>query len=193
MLPEVVLAPVTREDVQQLAQWLEDDEVNGSWYGRGEDGQPLHIGYSPRETLQGPPEQWRQAFQDEDRKIFSIRSRDGQHLGEGQLLIEPPLLEAQVFVIIGRKDLWHQHYGTGALLKLLDHAFWDHRLHRVWADVPEYNQPALQMFRQVGFVLEGHLRGTHRKDGQWYNSSAMGLLAEEYTRRRARLVGSSVL
>jgi RimJ/RimL family protein N-acetyltransferase len=46
------------------------------------------------------------------------------------------------------------------------------------------------MFRHVGFVLEGHLRGTHRKDGQWYDSSAMGLLAEEYTRRRARLVGS---
>jgi RimJ/RimL family protein N-acetyltransferase len=190
MLPETILAPVTREDVQRLAQWLEDDDVNGSWYGRGEDGQPLHIGYSPREMLQAPADQWRQVFEDEDRRIFAIRGRDGQHIGEGQLLIEPPLLEAQLFIIIGRKELWHQHYGTTALLKLLDHAFRDHRLHRVWADVPDYNQPALQMFRHVGFVLEGHLRGTHRKDGQWYDSSAMGLLAEEYTRRRARLVGS---
>lgn len=190
MLPEATLALVTREDVQRLAQWLDDDDVNGSWYGRGEDGQPMHIGYSPREMLQASADQWRQVFENEDRKIFSIRDRDGQHVGEGQLLTEPVLLEAQLFIIIGRKELWHQHYGTTALLKLLDHAFWNHQLHRVWADVPAYNQHALEMFRHVGFVLEGHLRGTHRKDGQWYDSSAMGLLAEEYTRRRARLVGS---
>ena len=62
-------------------------------------------------------------------------------------------------------------------------------LHRVWADVPEYNDHAIQMFGHVGFVLEGRLRGTHPKDGEWYNSSAMGLLFDEYSRRRARLLG----
>ncbi|MSQ17407.1 MAG: N-acetyltransferase [Dehalococcoidia bacterium] len=133
-------------------------------------------------------QQWAEVFQNDDRKIFSVRNRDGEHIGEGQLDIEPALVEAKLFLIIGRKDLWGRHYGTTALLKLLDQAFWTYQLHRVWADVPEYNKPALQMFQQVGFVLEGHLRGTHRKDGRWYDSSALGLLSDEYTRRRARLV-----
>ena len=66
-------------------------------------------------------------------------------------------------------------------------------LHRVWVDVPEYNEHALRMFRHVGFVLEGHMRKTHRKDGEWYDYYAMGLLVDEYSRRRARLMGTTAV
>ena len=102
--------------------------------------------------------------------------------------MEWPLEEAQLFILIGRKDLWHHHYGTAALVALLDEAFDNLELHRVWVDVPEYNEHALQMFRHLGFVLEGHLRRTHRKDGNWYDSFAMGLLTDEYSRRRSRVL-----
>ena len=173
-----------------MKEWLDDPEVNSLWYGLGDDGLPLHLGYSPHAVLESSEEDHEKTFSSEDRKIFSVYSGDGEHIGEGQLLIEWPLVEAQLVLIVGRKDLWHHHYGTMALIKLLDEAFSNLRLHRVWADVPEYNEHALQMFRQVGFVLEGHLRKTHRKDGEWYDSFAMGLLADEYTRRRIRLMGS---
>ncbi len=190
MLPRVVLSPVVREDVQRVSDWLADREVNSSWYGLGEDGHPIHIGYKPLEILQADTSDWDQVFQNENRRIYSIYSPEGEHIGEGQLVIEWALQEAQLFILIGRKDLWHHHYGTSALLLLLDEAFTGLELHRVWADVPEYNENAIQMFGHVGFVLEGHLRRTHRKEGEWYDSSAMGLLFDEYTRRRARLMGS---
>jgi RimJ/RimL family protein N-acetyltransferase len=191
MLPEITLATVTREDVQRLVHWLNDAEVNASWYGLGEDGVPLHIGYSPHQLLQASDQELRQVFEGEDRKLYSIYTKEGEHIGEGQLVFEWPLLEAQLVLLIGRKDLWHHHYGTAALIKLLDQAFETHQLHRVWVDAPEYNEHALQMCRHVGFVLEGHLRGTHRKDGKWYGSIAMGLLADEYPRRRSRLMATS--
>ena len=35
MLPEIILATVTREDVQRLVRWLNDTEVNAFWYGLG--------------------------------------------------------------------------------------------------------------------------------------------------------------
>ena len=127
-------------------------------------------------------------FEDDTRRIYSIYTVDGTHIGEGQLVVESPLMEAQLFLLVGRKDLWHHHYGTMAMIKLLDEAYEDQGLHRVWVDVPEYNEHALQMCQHLGFVLEGHLRKTHRKDGEWYDSSAMGLLAEEYMRRRSRLI-----
>lgn len=190
MLPDVTLTPVTREDVQRLTNWLNDPEVSSSWYGSGEDGVPLHIGYSPRQILQAPLQEWQQVFQEEGRKIYSIYTKSGEHIGEGQLVIEWPLSEAQVFLLVGRKDIWHHHYGTMALIKLLDLAFDTYGLHRVWVSVPDYNAHALQMCRHVGFVLEGHLRKTHRKDGNWYDSIAMGLLVDEYSRRRARLMGA---
>ena len=189
MFPEVTLAETTREDVGRLAEWLSDGDVNTMWYGLGDDGMPLHIGYSPHDLLQATEEELRLVFENEDRKIYSIYSQDGEHIGEGQLVVEWPLLEAQVFLLVGRKDLWHHHYGTMAMIRLLDQAFETLGLHRVWADVPEYNEPALQISRHLGFVLEGHLRKTHRKNGEWYDSSAMGLLADEYARRRERLMG----
>lgn len=191
MFPEIKLTTGTREDVKRIMEWLDDAEVNSMWYGLGDDGKPLHIGYSPHELLEASDEQIQQVFEDNVRRIYSVYTDDGAHIGEGQLVVESPLMEAQLFLLVGRKDLWHHHYGTMAMIKLLDEAYEDHGLHRVWVDVPEYNEHALQMCQHLGFVLEGHLRKTHRKDGQWYDSSAMGLLAEEYMRRRSRLMTNS--
>ena len=190
MLPDVALLPPSREDVQRLVQWLDDNEVNSLWFGRGEDGLPLHIGYSPHHILQSTDDDLQRLLEDDDRKIFSIHTKQGEHIGEGQLVVEWVLQEAQLFILIGRKDLWHQHYGTMALVHLLDQAYESYELHRVWADIPEYNEHALQMFGHLGFVLEGHLRKTHRKDDQWYDSFAMGLLTDEYRRRRSRFMES---
>ena len=191
MLEEVILRPVIREDVQRLAEWLNDEEVNSSWYGVDEGGLPLHIGYSPHQILEAPESEWRLVFESDDRKVHAIYTKEGEHIGEGQLAVAWPVQDAQVFVLVGRKDLWHHHYGTMALVSLLDEAYETHRLHRVWVDIPEYNEHALQMCHHLGFVLEGHLRKTHRKNDKWYDSFAMGLLADEYYRRRSRLMGTA--
>ena len=188
MFPEVTLAKPTREDVQRLGEWLNDPDVNAVWFGVGEDGKPLHPIYSPEAVLGGGTDEWDRVFSDESRTIFSVYSGDGEHIGEGQLLVEWPLLEAQAHLLVGRKDLWHHHYGTSALIGLLDHAFGPLGLHRVWVDVPDYNGPGMQMVQHVGFVLEGHLRKTHRKNNEWFDSAVLGLLADEYPRRRARLL-----
>ena len=187
MLTEITLASPTKEDVQRLSAWLEDPEVNASWYGLGDDGKPLHAGYVPSHVL-GADEEWERVFNDENRRVFSIYTGEGDHIGEGQLVIEWPLQEAQAYVLVGRKDLWHQHLGTNGLIGLLDYAFNELVLHRVWVDVPDYNEHAMRMVKHLGFVLEGHFRKSHRKDGEWYDSSALGLLADEYSRRRPHAV-----
>ena len=193
MLPEVRLNRATREDVERMSQWLKQEEIHSSWYGTDDHGQPLHIGYTPERMLnQATGGEWEAVFGDAaTRKIFSVYTGDGQHIGEAQMFIETPLWEAQLFVLIGRSDMWHQAYGTAALVRLLDLAFYTYGLHRAWVDVPEYSSAAVQMCERIGFQLEGHLRGTHPKGGQWYDSLAMGLLSNEYPRRRARITGST--
>lgn len=188
MLPEVSLTQVSTDDVARIAEWLEDGEVNSSWYGVDEEGEPLHIGYSPKQALQSSYAHWEETFEGEARKIYSVHMAGGEHIGEAQMVIEAPLYEAQLFILIGRKDLWYRGYGTAAFVELLDLAFDTFGLHRAWVDLPEYNLPAIHMCERIGFVLEGHLRGTHRKEGEWYDSLAMGLLSDEYRRRRSKLV-----
>lgn len=191
MFPEVTLTAPTREDVERLLGWLEDDDVNTAWYGLGDDGRPLHAGYDPVRVLGAEAGEWDRVFGDENRKVFALYTVDGEHIGEAQLVIEWPLLEAQAFILVGRKDLWHHHYGTMAMVGLLDHAFETMGLHRIWVDVPEYNRPALTMVEHIGFVMEGHFRKAHRRGDQWFDSFALGLLAEEYPRRRSRLMESA--
>ena len=190
-MPLVTLSVPSREDVERLTEWLRDDEVNASWYGVGEDGLPLHAGYAPTQVLEGDND-WNRVFEDDNRKVFAVYTPEGEHIGEAQLVIEWPLLEAQAFILVGRKDLWHHHYGTMAMVSLLDHAFDSMGLHRIWVDVPEYNRPALQMVEQIGFVMEGHFRKAHRRGDQWFDSYALGLLADEYGRRRSRLLESGL-
>ena len=188
MFPEVTLATPTREDIQRMSDWLNDPEVNAVWYGVGDDGKPLHTTYTPEAILAGGSEEWDHVFNDENRTIFSDYSGAGDHIGEGQLLVEWPLQEARADLLIGRKDLWHHHYGTSALIGLLDHAFGPLGLHRVWVDIPEYNEPGMLMAQHVGFVMEGRLRKTHRKNNEWFDSTILGLLSDEYPRRRAKLM-----
>ena len=190
MFPEVTLAVPTREDIQRMAEWLSDPEVSSVWYGVGDDGKPLHTSYSPEALAAGGQAEWDHVFDDENRAIFSIHNAEGEHIGEAQLVIEWPLFEARADLLVGRKDLWHHHFGTSGLIGLLDHAFGPLGLHRVWVDVPEYNEPGMQMVQHIGFVVEGHLRQTHRKNDEWFDSSVLGLLAEEYPRRRARLMST---
>lgn len=186
MLPRVSLLPVSRDDVRRIAQWLADPEVNASWYGSDDAGNPIHIAYSPKAMLQALPEERNRVFSTPGRLIFSIYTDENDHIGEAQAELEEPLRNAQLFVLIGRKDLWNQHYGTAAMLAMLDLVFNIHGLHRAWVDVPEYNIPALRMCEHIGFVLEGRLRRTRLKDGKWYDSIVMGLLVDEYARRKAR-------
>ena len=190
MFPQVSLTTaVSRADVTRIRDWLRDPEISSLWYGADEsDGHPMHIGYAPERIENVGDDEWNQIFNQDERRIYSIYAADEAHIGEAQLLVEWPLEEAQLFILIGRKDLWHHHYGTAALVAMLDEAFGNLELHRIWVDVPEYNEHALQLFRHLGFVLEGHLRRTHRKDGNWYDSFAMGLLTDEYSRRRSRVL-----
>ena len=44
------------------------------------------------------------------------------------------------------------------------------------------------MAQHVGFVMEGRLRKTHRKNNEWFDSTILGLLSDEYPRRRAKLM-----
>ena len=103
MFPEIKLLGVTLEDVSRVELWLDDPEVNTFWYGVDEDQTPVHIGYSPN-AIKSEAD-FDSTFQDDSRKIFSIYTFDGSHIGEGQLVIEWHFLDARIFFLIGRKDL----------------------------------------------------------------------------------------
>ncbi|MDA1279565.1 MAG: GNAT family N-acetyltransferase [Chloroflexi bacterium] len=185
-MPSLVeLRPVTRDDVNRIAEWLTDPEVSEAWFGRYTYGDPAHLGYEPNKMIDADEEAWNLIFHDPHhephRDIFSIYTLSGEHIGEGQLSIDEPLGDAQISILIGQKSLWHHGYGTSAAIAMIEHIFEHLGLHRAWVDVPEYNTAARAMFEHIGFQHEGPLRQSRPHDGARHNSVILGMLAEEYT------------
>ncbi len=179
----VSLRAVSREDVTRIRDWLEDEEVSESWFGRYSYGDPAHLGYHPTEVEGVSEEEWERIFNDPEHRIVSIYSEGDEHIGEIHVAIEESLGDGQISILIGRKDLWHHGYGSSAMRGALEKAFDEYNLYRVWADIPEYNTAALNMFRHLGFVHEGTLRKSRPHEGSRFDSVVMGMLAAEYTRQ----------
>ena len=184
MRSEIVLSEVTREDVARIAEWLEDPAVSDMWFGRYTYGEPAHLGYEPLKMIDATPEEWDEVFHDPHhephRSIMSVRTASGEHIGEAQLAIDEALGDAQLSILIGRKELWHRGYGTATVISCLDHIFRNLGLFRAWVDVPEYNNAAREMFEHLGFVHEGTLRKSRPHEGARFDSVVMGILANEY-------------
>ncbi len=181
---EVTLQPVTRDDVSRIRRWLEDEEIAQSWFGRYSYGDPAHLGYHPDEMEKASDEQWERVFADPEHRILSIYTSAGEHIGEVHVAIEESLGDGHLSILVGRKDMWHQGYGTAGTRETLRLSFGEWDLFRVWVDVPEYNVAALEMFRHLRFVHEGTLRKSRPHEGSRFDSVVMGILAGEYVARR---------
>lgn len=181
----VTLRQVTREDVSRIRQWLEDDEVSKSWFGRYSYGEPAHLGYRPNEMETAEDDEFDRVFHDPSHVTLSLYSADADHIGEVHIGLEEALGDGQLSILIGRKDLWNRGYGAAGVRAALDMAFNEYGLYRVWVDIPEYNMAARSLFERMGFVHEGTLRKSRPHEGSRFDSAVMGLLAAEYAQRSA--------
>ena len=120
MTPQVHLREVSKEDVTRVSRWLEDDEVCSRWLGRLESGEPMHLDYWPREMLEASAEKWKRVFHDPHRRILSVYTVEGEHIGEAHIALQDFLGWAELSFLIGRRDLCRQGYGTATLHSLLD-------------------------------------------------------------------------
>lgn len=179
MLPVVTLRNVSRDDVDRIGWWLADDEVSGKWFGHYAMGDPVHRGYDPVHMLEASEREWENVFNDSTRLIYSIYDENGDHIGESQIVFDGQG-SGELSLLIGRKDRWHLGYGTSAVILLLEKAFKDLRLRRVWVSVPSDNEPAIGLFEKLGFRHEREREVAARSDGSAFTVSVMATSASRH-------------
>ena len=189
MLPAVTLRGISREDVDRIGWWLDDEEVSSRWFGHYACGDPVHRGYDPAHMLEASEVEWDRVFRHDPRRfIFSIYSEQQEHIGECQLLLDDTG-GAELSLLIGRKDLWHGGYGTSTVVTLLDQVFSYYQLDRAWVNVPEENHPALGLFTKLGFLHEQTKEICSRRDGTVLIAH---ILAIDSAGHRARQMGRNL-
>jgi len=90
---------------------------------------------------------------------------------------------AEFSIYLGDSTSYGHGYGIDALNLLLNHAFNDVNLNKIWGEV-FVNNPAINLFKKIGFLEEGLLKQHHYKNGEFRDSHIIGLLACDWQHSR---------
>ena len=178
------------EDVS-LHAWEEDDvEFFQEHRNRREVRQPL-TDVSPRNRNQVEEQFEERLYEDDDSLAFLVctgpeeaaKTGDADELTRvGEVAIpwvNQPHASGMLMYWCA-PDQQGNGYITEATELLLDHAFGQRRLHKVWAMVVEPNVPSQTVLENLGFTHEGTDRRSTYYDGEWVDSRRYGILAEDW-------------
>ncbi|MFB4168220.1 GNAT family N-acetyltransferase [Virgibacillus sp. JSM 102003] len=89
---------------------------------------------------------------------------------------------AECNISIGDKSYWGKGFGQESFRLLLDFAFNELNLHKVYLRVFSFNKGAIKLYQKLGFYEEGELIEQFYRDGSWHNVIFMGLLKRNYNK-----------
>lgn len=179
----VFLRPAERTDLPTFVGWLTDAETTRNLLLRG----PLSLAMEER---------WFEDLLEHhggDRWHFVIcRLADGRAVGVIDLHeIDMTNGGAGIGIVIGESADRSVGYGGDALAALLDFAFDELRLERVWLDVFDSNAGARRLYERVGFVREATFRHGVYRGGRYDDVHRLAILRSEWTGRGTREAAAS--
>jgi RimJ/RimL family protein N-acetyltransferase len=169
---DLELRPVTQDDLQAMYAWTVDA--------------PTHLISDSRPLLPLTWERYRDRFTSKpagpDNESFTITA-DGRQVGFCQLTMFDHLARNAMIGITLAPGERGRHFGRRAVRLLVDHAFRDRGLHRVWLGTSAINEAGQRAYRAVGFVEETREREQSWVDGRYVDEIRMGILRREWDAR----------
>ncbi len=86
---------------------------------------------------------------------------------------------AEIGYALGR-DFWGAGYASEAVTALINHAFGELKLHRLYAVIDPRNNPSANAVLRLGFTHEGTQRQSYFDAGEFIDSGQYALLAPEW-------------
>jgi RimJ/RimL family protein N-acetyltransferase len=83
-------------------------------------------------------------------------------------------------IAIGEPARWGQGLGGDAVNAVVDFAFGELRMERVWLDTDAHNTRAQAVYRKAGFIEEGRLRHAWFQYGTFADDIRMAMLRDEW-------------
>ena len=142
----VNLRAVEKKDLEDIMKWVNDREVtkylSAFLYpvSRAEEEKFLERAMSHNDT----------------EKNLVMETKEGDYIGQISLhKIDWKNRNAELGIVIGNKEYWGKGYGTDAIKILLNHAFNQMNLYKVYLRVFDYNQRGTHCYEKCGFKEEG--------------------------------------
>jgi UDP-4-amino-4,6-dideoxy-N-acetyl-beta-L-altrosamine N-acetyltransferase len=165
------LRPVEQDDLERLVHWRNEPDHWTCFFNKF----PL--------SLAGQKQWFERLLNDAAQQLFIICTRrDGSAIGTmGLSNIDFANQSAELGnCLIGDSDARGKGYAKAATQLMLKYCFKRLNMNRVYLYVYANNQPAVRLYEQCGFTLEGTLRAAQFEDGRYQDVLLMSILRGEF-------------
>lgn len=87
---------------------------------------------------------------------------------------------AELIIDIGKRTAWGKGIGKSAVKLIMDYAFMELNLNRLYLQVFDFNDRAVSLYEKLGFVQEGRQREALYREGKYHDIITMSVLQNEY-------------
>ena len=143
-----------------------------------------------RELNQTQQKSWYSKIVKGDKKniMFSIFEKDTNYLigACGLCYIDWINKNADFSIYIGKDEIYIDNkYSYDAANILLNYAFNILGLHRVWAEIYNFDKKKKFFFKKLLFKLDGEHRETYWYNNKWHNSLFYSILSSEFNKKKS--------
>lgn len=164
----ISLGSVSPSDLTLIHAWRNDAELSALMTA------------SPAPTTMEQTEQWFESTQKDQnqvmRGIFQGTDEPKRLIGLVRFMyIDWHSRVCEFGIYIGPAELRGAGYGSQAMRQALDYVFGDLKMHKVWLRVATTNEPAIKLYKSLGFQQEGVLSRHFLSGGTWQDLAVMAL------------------
>jgi len=166
----IYLSPISLDDVEEYAEMVNDIKVS------------VGLGYLSYTNIIDFESEKEFLISVKKEKMFAVRLLENDELlgNIGFNSLDIINRNGALGVLIGNPKYQRKGYGTEALKLILDYGFSFLNLRNISLSVFEYNEPAYNLYKKVGFKEAGRLRKAVEIMGKTYDVIIMDMLKEEF-------------
>ena len=166
----IYLSPISVDDVEEYAEMVNDIKVS------------VGLGYLSYTNIIDFESEKEFLISVKKEKMFAVRLLENDELlgNIGFNSLDIINRNGALGVLIGNPKYQRKGYGTEALKLILDYGFSFLNLRNISLSVFEYNEPAYNLYKKVGFKEAGRLRKAVEIMGKTYDVIIMDMLKEEF-------------
>ena len=163
----VYLRAFEPNDYLTTVNWRNDDEINAMLGGMK---RYVSVAYE-RKWIEDA------IFHSKDVRLAICMVDDNTHIGNVYMTdIDLQNQSCISHILIGDKRFWGKGLAAEALSMAVDYMINEWHIHRISALVLQSNQSSLRVHQKVGYEIEGLLRDSVYKNGNWQSQYLLSLI-----------------
>jgi len=167
-MTNVNLIPTMFSDIDDIMSWINDPRVT-TYFSQ--------MGKISREQEERYLEKILYSYND---KLFTILGTDGIYIGQCSInQIHWPSQNGRIFMVL-KPEFHGQGLALKVLQALLDIAFNQLKLHKIWLIVRQDNKKGLHLYHRAGFRVEGVLQDEYKLGDQYLTMVRMAIIENTF-------------